>query len=192
MNTNEIKVECDVNIDDITAWNYYYLQNNAQSKRNLKLIRFVFMPIMAVLFILGVVLLLMDILMPHGEMSATNVVLILIGGGGFLVYLFYLNNIRDNLRKTINKMYSQGKNDVVGPQKYSISSEGVRDTNELSEGIVKWEAVENVVQTGNHLFITIRPNKSFIIPKRAFSDDASFNQFVQDVRTIFEASHKSS
>ena len=188
MSTNEIDIECEVNIEDIIAWNYYFLQNRAQWKRNLKLWRFVFMPIMALFFTIGIIAFLMSILMPRGEISEYSILLIIIGLGGFLFYLFYPNVIRGNLRKTINKMYVQGKSDDIGVHKYLISPEGVRGITGLSDGTVKWDAVENIVQTDKHLFILIHPNKAFIIPKRAFSDDSTFNQFAQDVKTMFKSS----
>jgi hypothetical protein len=55
---------------------------------------------------------------------------------------------------------------------------------------VKWTAVEDIVQTDNHIFILVHPKKAIIIPKRAFPDDAALNRFIQDVKNIFQAAQK--
>ena len=58
--------------------------------------------------------------------------------------------------------------------------------------IVKWTAVEDIVQTGTHIFILVRPKKAVIIPKRAFADGAAAERFFTNVKSIFQAAQKTS
>ena len=80
------------------------------------------------------------------------------------------------------------KNSHIGIHKYFISSEGVHDITEFNDTTTKWNVIENIAQTIDHLFILVRPNSAFIIPKRAFPDDSAFNQNAQDIKGIFQTS----
>jgi hypothetical protein len=187
MGTNTVNIKCDLNVDDAIAWNNYYLENSAQWKKNWKLIRFVFMPVMAICFTAGVIYLFMSI--NKGLVLSTMIasaIGIIIGIGGFLYYLFYPDILRRRIRKTAKIAYSH-KNNFIGNHKYTVSAEGIRDND---EAIVKWTAVEDIVQTDTHVFVLVHPQKAIIIPKRAFLDDAAINRFMQEAKTIFQTAQK--
>jgi hypothetical protein len=114
----------------------------------------------------------------------------LFGAAGFVYYYFYPKIIKSNLRKTVRKAFSEGKNSVIGMHKYTFTAEGIHESGELSEGTIKWQAVEKLVQDEKYLFIIIRPNAACIIPKRVFPDEAAFNSFVQNVNELYRAAPK--
>jgi hypothetical protein len=180
MSPSALNIECEINTDDLIAWNYYYIQNSSQWKRNIKILRFVLMPVMALCFIAGVIFFVKSISGGLLELGGLGGGLIFLGAFGFIYYLFYPRILRRGIRKNVNKMYVQGKSADIGTHKYSISPEGVHATSRFADSTVKWDAIEDVVQTDKHLFILIHPNKAGIIPKRAFPNDSTFNQFVQD------------
>jgi hypothetical protein len=187
MSTNTINLKCELKIEDAIAWNEYYLENSAQWKRNWKIIRFVFMPVMVICFLAGIVYLITSI--NRGLVSGTliaSLIGIIIGGGGFLYLFFYPSTLRRRIRKYAYKAYSY-KNTFVGAHKYIISQAGIRDND---EEIVKWTAVEDIARTDSHVFILVYPKKAIIIPNRAFPDDAAINSFVQNLREIFQAEQK--
>ncbi|HJX35943.1 MAG TPA: YcxB family protein [Dehalococcoidales bacterium] len=184
MATNTINLKCALTVEDAIAWNEYYLENSTQWKKNWKLIRFLFMPVMVVCFILGVIYLLVNPL--YLSTLIAGGIGIMLGGGGFLYYFFYPNTMRRRIRKTAKKAYSY-RNSFVGSHQYAVSTAGIVDND---NDIVKWTAVEGVVQTGTHVFILVRPKKAVIIPRRAFADNAAANRFFQDVTNIFETARK--
>ena len=85
----------------------------------------------------------------------------------------------------IIKNYGQGKNGVIGKHKYSITREGVHDVTDVDETTIKWDAIENIAQTKNHMFLVIRPMTALIIPRKDFSSDSAFNQLVKDTNDLF-------
>jgi hypothetical protein len=180
MATN-INLKCELNVEDAIAWNNYYLENSPQWKKNWKLIRLVFMPVMVVCFLLGIVYLLVNPL--YLSTLIAGGIGIVLGGGGFLYLFSYPGRLRRKIRKTAKKAYSY-QNNFVGNHQYSISTVGIRDND---NNIVKWTAVEDVVQTDTHVFILVRPKKAVIIPKRAFPDGTAANRFIQDIKTISQA-----
>jgi hypothetical protein len=187
MGTNTVNVKCELTIDDAIAWNNYYLENSPQWKTNWKLIRFVFMPVMIICFLAGIIYLYISI--SRGLFLSSliaSAIGIIIGGGGFLYYYFYPAILHRRIRKSAHKAYSY-RNTFVGTHQYTVSPEGVRDND---EAIVKWTAVEDIVQTDKHVFILVHPKKAVIIPKKAFHDEAATNRFVQSVTAIFKSTQK--
>ena len=188
MSTNILNIKCILNVDDAIAWNYYYLENSAQWKKNWKLMRFVFMPIMAACFIIGIIYFTIGMIKGLGiGVSFGSVMGIILGAGGFVYFLLYPNILRRKIRNTAKQVYAQGKNNFAGTHKYTVSPEGVRDN---AEAIVKWTAVEDIVRTESHLFILVYPQKAIIIPKKAFPDEDAINRFMQDIKTLFQAAQK--
>jgi hypothetical protein len=187
MSTNSLNVKCELNIEDAIAWNYYYLENSAQWKKNWKLIRLVFMPIMAICFVISIIYLIKGI---DGSILSTVVgggIGIIIGGGGFIYYVFYPDMLRRKIRKTAKIVYGRGENSLIGKHNLIISAVGITDND---NAIVKWTAVEDIAQIDEHIFILVHPDKAIIIPKRAFPDDAAVNRFMQDVKDIFQTARK--
>jgi hypothetical protein len=186
METNTVSIKCELDVNDAIAWNYYYLENSVQWKKNWKLIRFVFMPVMAICFVAGIIYLLSGVNTGTIISVVGGGIGIIIGAGGFLFYLYYPNIMRRRIRKTAKIAYSY-KNNFIGIHKYSVSPEGVRDND---EAVVKWTAIENIAQTDAHIFILVYPKKAIIIPKRAFADEAAINHFMQEVKTILQTAQK--
>jgi len=184
MATNTINLKCELNVEDAIAWNEYYLENSAQWKKNWKLIRFLFMPVMVICFILGVIYLLVNPL--YLSTLIAGGIGIFLGGGGFLYYFFYPNTMRRRIRKTAKKAYSY-RNSFIGSHQYAVSTAGIVDND---NDLVKWTAVEDIVQTEKHVFILVNPQKALIIPKTAFHDDATLNRFLQGANDIFQAAKK--
>ena len=188
MATNTINLKCELNVEDAIAWNNYYLENSPQWIKNWKLIRFLFMPVMVICFLLGVIYILVNVSALYLSTLIAGGIGIILGGGGFLYLFSYPGRLRRKIRKTAQKAYSY-KNSFVGNHQYAISTVGVVDND---NDIVKWTAVEDIVQTGTHIFILVRPKKAVIIPKRAFADNAAADRFLTNVKSIFQATQKTS
>jgi YcxB-like protein len=184
MAINTINLKCELNVEDAIAWNNYYLENSPQWIKNWKLIRFLFMPVMVICFLLGVIYLLVNPL--YLSTIIAGGIGIVLGGGGFLYLYSYPGRLRRKIRKTAKKAYSY-KNNFIGSHQYAISTVGIVDND---NDIVKWTAVEDIAQTETHIFILVRPKKAVIIPKRAFPDGAAIDRFVTNVRNIFQAAQK--
>jgi hypothetical protein len=178
---------CELTVEDAIAWNNYYLENSPQWKKNWILIRMVFMPVMAACFIVSLIYLITS--NDKGLVLSTLIgggIGIIIGAGGFLYYFFYPGILKRRIRKSAHRVYNH-QNNFIGNHKYTVSAEGISDN---EDALVKWTAVEDIVQTDTHLFILVHPKKALIIPKRAFPDGAALNRFTGDVNTMLEASRK--
>jgi hypothetical protein len=185
--TNTITVMSELGVEDAIAWNNYYLENSPQWKTNWKMIRLVFMPVMVICFGMGIFY--MFIAFDRNLLSTfiAAAIGILIGVFGFIYFLLYPKMIKRRIRKNAQVIYGRHSNSFVGIHKYSISLEGIRDN---EDALVKWDAVEEIVQNDTHIFILVNPKKAVIIPKKSFKDTAAANRFVQDANSIFQAAKK--
>jgi len=126
------------------------------------------------------------------ERLTIGIVFFLWGLWGFLYFLFFSKILQFTTARRIRKNYKKGQNLTLGIHNYLISIEGVNDVTEFTSIKVKWAAIENIWETDKHLFIHIRPNAGYIIPKRAFQDKATVIQFTKDLKELFQAAKTAS
>lgn len=188
MDQQALNIEFILTSEDIIAWNNYLLENSSHWKRIQKNKFFVYSGAIILPF-LGIFALLNGIMTKFSPWGWIGVGAILLGVIPALNYLFIQHYWRNNIKKKVNELYGHGKDAVVGMHKQSFSSEGVHDITALDESKYKWNAIENIIQTDQYIFILIPPRQAFIIPKTAFAGDSRFNQFTQELKAIFEKSH---
>ena len=191
MMPNEIKVECQLNNDDIIAWHYYYLQNSPEWKRLQKSKFFVYSSAVMLSFV-GLIAILKGIMTEFSPWGWTGVCAVLFGLAPVPRYLLTQRYLRNKIKKKVNELYGHGKDSLVGIHKYTISPQGVHDATEMDDTTFKWKAIDNIVQTREHIFILSPPQSAFLISKRAFPDEVAFNKFFKDINTIFQAAKTAS
>jgi uncharacterized membrane protein (DUF485 family) len=191
---NEIKAECEIEKEDVIAWNNYYIQNAPKSKRNLKKIQLFTLPLAFIMFILGIVFIFGTgfLNLPTDDRLTIGIIFVLWGLWGFFYFLFLSKIIQFTTARRIRKNYKKGQNLTLGIHNYSISLEGVNDVTEFASTKVKWPAIEDIWETDKHLFIHIRPNGGFIIPRRAFPDESTSIEFTKDLKALFQAAKTTS
>lgn len=93
--------------------------------------------------------------------------------------------------KEVSKRFGQGRNDVVGKHELSITQETIKDSTEMDEHMIRWDVMEDVVETDQHLFIILHGLvEACIIPKRAFPDEVSFTKFKEEAIKYHQAAQE--
>jgi hypothetical protein len=114
----------------------------------------------------------------------------------FAIYFFVLSavlvfftitgkaQVKGRVAKFIREQYKLStENTYVGKHDFSITPEFVIDIDDTGEEKRTWNSVYGLGVTDQHIFIVLKPGlNAFIVPKRAFPDDASFNQFFETAR----------
>jgi len=80
---------------------------------------------------------------------------------------------------------------LVGPRIVSLSAEGVRQEAPLHHGFTAWAGVLEVVQTRTHLFLMTDTLAAYVVPRRAFADDAGCRAFASFASQRMEAARRS-
>ncbi|MCB1592117.1 MAG: YcxB family protein [Alphaproteobacteria bacterium] len=70
---------------------------------------------------------------------------------------------------------------------FRLLSDCIQELTSRSETLYKWSAVKGVDQDRNHIFIFLGPSLAYIVPKRAFADEAAFERFYQKCLEYFNA-----
>ena len=183
MNNGEIKLDCDLNSDDIIALSNYYWHNPRLSNNVYKwFIRFILLCSLIAIFC-GVALLIMgnDPAVPGDDTVGFGIFATIFGLLG-VSFFFFLSKWRLILaRRNINN----GKGILPGMHSYSISSAGITDLTKPANRTVQWAAVQKIVQTEQHVFILFPFLSAFIIPRRAFATKELFQQFVGEVQSFY-------
>jgi|GEM_PF-618805 hypothetical protein len=194
MMPNEIKVDCEIEKDDIIAWHNFYTHNAPKVNQFIKKIRLIGLPTMFIVLSLGLFFIFSgnSIGLTDTEKAFFGIVFILWGFLGFCYFLFLVKIIQFTTGRSIRKNYKKGQNLTLGVHNYSISAEGINDITEFSSTKMKWAAIEDIWEADKYLFIHIRPNAGYIIPKRAFPDEATAIQFTKDLKALFQAAKTAS
>jgi YcxB-like protein len=184
LNTSSLDIECEINVDDAIAWNYYYLKTTSGWKF-MTVARFIFIPIFGLISLFALVM--VWIAVDTSDSLTPGIEGLVLGLGGFLYFLLYPQIKRSSLRSHLNKAYSQGVNAVIGKQRYSFSLDGIQVTNAHGYETIKWDVVDSITQTKNHIFVRVRPNSALVIPKRTFAVASTSEQFTNNLSQILES-----
>jgi hypothetical protein len=173
-------IEYNIDVDDLIAWNLYYHDHSPNAKKQVRNVRITFFAFGVLFVIISVILL------KNNELIFTILSFVL---GIFLLCYGFLTrlSIRKGITKEAVRRYSEGKNNAIKKHQLSITPDKLSDVTDVDEINVRWEIIENIVSTDQHLFIVKLPSTAFIIPKRAFGDDATFNLFAETAKKYHQA-----
>jgi len=182
-----MKLKYDLNIDDLTAYTLYYHTHTPKIKRKRRVHKVLWIFITIIFLLLAVI-----------GYSGYNFALAVISSLGFLfsIFMFYYYltwpMIRRRVRKELLKTYLPGKNSVTGNHEITITPELIKSVGEMGEDIIRWDVIDNVVATEQHLFLTFHiSTQAYIIPRRAFENDTGFDKFAETARTYHQAATES-
>jgi len=76
---------------------------------------------------------------------------------------------------------------LFGKRTVTIDAEQIEETEQAGAATRKWWAIQNVAQTDQHLFLFLAPANAFIVPARAFVDEAAFAAFCDLAERLWKA-----
>ena len=181
----EMNIEYELNIDDLVAYNIYYFTNSPRIKRRMMVSKAIYLGGVLIIIILAITFLFI------GRLSwlfigfaAGYVIFVLLAAN----YHFKKSNIEKRIRKELTRRYGQGRNDIIGKHGLSITKEALKDSTEMDEHMIRWDVMEDVAETDQHLFIILHGlAEACIIPKRVFADEVGFQQFKKEAIEYHQA-----
>jgi YcxB-like protein len=104
--------------------------------------------------------------------------------GSFFGFLYaYLNT----LARHREDFYRQPENaNTRGRRRICLRPDGINAASPVSQSLTRWEGITRVECQGEALYLLTAELSAFIVPRRAFSDDALFQQFAR-VAAEFQA-----
>lgn len=164
-------------IEDLHAFNQHYTTTAELPRRNQRLVRLVLTALLAsLLMALGAWA------RPPWPFWLTG---LLILGFWWRVFPFRIAQL---MRVNTERLYREGKNrGILGPHRIAAEPEWLLEASSDREHRTRWRAIEQVVETEQHLFVYVSGFSSVIVPKRAFATAEDRERFVATVHQRAEA-----
>ena len=93
-------------------------------------------------------------------------------------YALFPRRIESMNRSFTERTYASGKNvGLLGSHTVELTEEGVVERTPVRELKVKWQAVERVASSEQHLFIWTSGFNALVVPRRAFESEDALKAF---------------
>lgn len=163
-------IEFETSIDDVINFNLYHFQHSQTGRRSLFKTRFIIPIVLTVLFIISSFI----------YRSLHQYPLLVFA---LVWFIFMPSSYKRGIKKYVRRMYSEGKNkSVICKHKLSVVPEGIVETTNVGEANIHWGAIEKVEATDKYIFIYTSAVAAIIVPKKAFSDDSKYTEFIETVK----------
>lgn len=101
--------------------------------------------------------------------------------------VFYNRYMEWNITRKISKMVDEGKNsNMLGERTLKLVEDGMIQSSSLSESKTTWDAIVDVIETGEHIFIYTSSLAGYVIPVEVFDTVAEKDEFLNIVRAHIE------
>ena len=102
--------------------------------------------------------------------------------GPILFAIVAIPYIRWRTRQMSNRLLSEGQNKgFYGQCELEAGPDSLTEVGPSGSTIRNWSSVERVAVTPSHLFVYTSGIEAYVVPRRAFPEEAAFNAFVDTV-----------
>ena len=167
MSTPLAQVSYELTLEDVHAFNLHYGRESPVVRRGRLLVR------LAMTFFLAV------LLTALGWGAHAGAPFWVLGGLILLFwYALFPRRVESMTRSFTERTYRAGRNKgLLGPHVVELTEEGVVERTALRELKVKWEAVERLASSDQHLFIWTSGFNALVVPRRAFASEDALKAF---------------
>jgi hypothetical protein len=168
----------EIGIDDARAYSEYFVSYNAAFNRQIssRRRRYIYSAILAVIAI--------GLFAWRGQVI-TSIVFGAAAVGFIAVYFSYPYFSRKRALNRLVKKSTQVLKGGSSKQKLTVTDQGMVYRTSSGESDFKWDKLESLVNTGQHLFFMVHGFGAVIVPRRAFTTEMDFQQLLNLVKTHF-------
>jgi Ca2+/Na+ antiporter len=164
-----MKIEYNLAAEDYIHFNLFHLKHSKTSLKSLYLQRYLsplFFILVSIVFAIMGDLHLLSTLIPFLVLSILWVI--------FYPKLFYRH-----VRKNVQKMFKEGKNEaLLGEHTMILMEEGFVESNSTGESKVKWSGIQEVKEDEEYLYLYNSAVSAYIIPKRNLSNQLEIKNYI--------------
>ena len=86
-------------------------------------------------------------------------------------------------QRAVHKAFKDtGPGETVGRQRLTLSAEALVVKTQVADMTVPWSDIEDISADDTHAFVYTRADQALVIPRRAFSDPAAFEGFLETMQ----------
>lgn len=182
-NASVTTIAYDLTLEDMEALTLYHSERSPRERRRRRLVQGLI--ILVFLFLLYSAF---DSIQKQGAglsagwIAASSVPLIC---PTILLVLVFSGGVRRwSNRRSVHKAFADvepgGK---IATQQMTLSANGISVRADAGELALVWPEVADVTRTDNHLFVFGTSEQAMAVPRRAFSDQAAFDAFNDEIQT---------
>jgi hypothetical protein len=102
-------------------------------------------------------------------------------------FIFFDKIIRKDMQRRVSKVLAEGNNKgMLGAHTLILDKDGVLEITTHNESKTKWEAIENIIESENHIFIFFSSMAAYIVPLRVFKSSNEKNIFLETLHNKIE------
>ncbi|MFO7907337.1 MAG: YcxB family protein [Planctomycetota bacterium] len=102
--------------------------------------------------------------------------------GPILFVMLAIPYVRLRTRQMSNRLLGEGQNkEFYGKCELNAGDDGLTETRPSGSTTRNWFSVERVVTTPSHLLIYTAGIEAYVVPRRAFSTESEFREFVNTI-----------
>ena len=169
-------------LDDWLNFNMYHLRNSPSARR-IRNGMWIGVPIgfFFFAFVLGIL---------SSGTSNRFLYAVVFAAAGFLRLAFYRQYYNWGMRRRVRKFLDEGDNEgLLGPQEVILSPNSIVARNDETEGKSSWKNVKKVVVTDDYVFVYVSSMSAFILPRRSFKAEISFDELGEMCQKYYKEAH---
>lgn len=175
-NFNNMKVEFQLILEDVVQLNQYVSEGKSSQRKTVILIRIFF----SFIFFMGI---LNAVFVSHNISLAIYFFLIWLT---FLIaFPYFLRRVQIN---SIKNAYQNGKNPMFSKQIMEFTQSGFTVDNAVTKTTSQWNSIQRMEKNKYAAYFFTSNIQAYIIPIRAFKDEADFNIFFQTTKEYYNQS----
>ena len=168
-------------VDDVIAFNMYSVEQSGALEKSIRNT-----------FLWYVILLTQTALIIFLLTHSMVVLALEILAGIFLLPLlisYFKRRIRSLALQQYRSALEKRQLGTIGKHQISLQDNCIENENDIAKRSWKYKAVENIIETAEHIFIKLDLTRAFIIPKRSTSPEL-LAEFLQELRSRIDAAKK--
>jgi hypothetical protein len=161
-----VSVEYDLEMEDQLAWTSYCHDHVTTTRRARRIVSWLLFVVVGLMCVLAAI--------------DPDMRIAWLGGGVMAVIAasFWPAFYRWRIRDQVGKIYREGSSlNIVGPRKLTLTSGYVVFSSPISQTTIRWSGVEQLIRVPTALYLKLASFAAIVVPRRAFSSDAQFDQF---------------
>lgn len=168
-----MKIEYNLIKDDYIEFNMHYIDTSRTVKRTLLIQQY------------GVGLVFLIIPYFFSKLVGTPMTLsYIVYGAVFLAWILYYPRyfISVTKRRIIKMIDENGDSSIYGMQSIALTETGIEQESNTGESRTSWSGIERIDETPEYIYIYIGTMNAYLVPNRAFDDDAQRAEFLKILR----------
>jgi hypothetical protein len=164
-----MKIETEITIDDLLAFNQYHNENSQFLKRRADFLKY----LMYGFALFATVNALLKII--QGRIHSAVIEMLF---ASFFLTLSWSKTRRYISNIYAKGMYKEGKNRaMIGRHEIMINDDEFVEKNDSASHAVKWKSVEKIIKTEKYIFVYVSSVSAFLIPQRSFVNNMAYDEF---------------